>query len=39
VPSRYFKDPEEAEEAMLLAKGVIDLVERKLNEKKEEANN
>jgi Uncharacterized conserved protein related to C-terminal domain of eukaryotic chaperone, SACSIN len=34
VPSRYFKDPEEAEEAMLLAKGVIDLVERKLNEKK-----
>jgi HEPN domain-containing protein len=26
VPSRYFDDPKEAEEAMLLAKGVIDLV-------------
>jgi len=30
VPSRYFDDPEEAEEAMLLAKGVIDLVEKKI---------
>jgi hypothetical protein len=39
VPSRYFDDPEEAEEAMLLARGVIDLVERKLNERKEEATN
>ncbi len=29
VPSRYFDDPEEAEEAMELAKSVIDLVNRK----------
>jgi HEPN domain-containing protein len=32
VPSRYFDDPEEAEEAMWLAKGVIDLIERKIEE-------
>lgn len=30
VPSRYFDDPEEAEEAMQLAKNVIDLVETKV---------
>jgi len=30
VPSRYFDDPEEAEEAMKLAKNVIDLIERKV---------
>lgn len=30
VPSRYFDDPEEAEEAMRLAKSVIDLVEMKI---------
>ena len=30
VPSRYFDDPEEAEQAMQLAKNVIDLVETKL---------
>jgi HEPN domain-containing protein len=29
VPSRYFDDPKEAEEAMELAKRVIDLVEKK----------
>lgn len=32
VPSRYFDDPKEAEEAMKLAKNVIDLVERKIQE-------
>ena len=32
IPSRYFDDPEEAEEAMLLAKGVIELVGRKIEE-------
>ncbi len=32
VPSRYFDDPKEAEEAMEMAKGVIDLVEKKLEE-------
>ena len=30
VPSRFFDDPKEAEEAMLLAKGVIELVQKKL---------
>lgn len=30
VPSRYFDDPEEAREAMESAKGVIELVERKI---------
>lgn len=32
IPSRYFDDPEEVEEAMLLAKGVVELVERKIEE-------
>ena len=32
IPSRYFDDPEEAEEAMRLAKGVVELVERKIEE-------
>ncbi len=32
VPSRYFDDPVEAEEAMLSAKGVLDLVKRKIDE-------
>ncbi len=31
IPSRYYDDPEEAETAMLLAKKVIDLVEKKIN--------
>ncbi|MGQ9720928.1 MAG: HEPN domain-containing protein [Candidatus Jordarchaeum sp.] len=30
VPSRYFDDPKEAEEAMQLAKSVIELVEKKV---------
>lgn len=30
VPSRFFDDPKEAEEAMLLARKVIELVERKI---------
>jgi HEPN domain-containing protein len=30
VPSRFFDDPKEAEEAMHLAKTVIDLVEKKI---------
>jgi len=30
VPSRYFFDPKEAEEAMQLAKSVIDLVEKNM---------
>jgi HEPN domain-containing protein len=29
VPSRYFDDPKEAEEAMRLAQSVIDLLEQK----------
>ncbi|WXG44246.1 MAG: HEPN domain-containing protein [Promethearchaeati archaeon SRVP18_Atabeyarchaeia-1] len=33
VPSRYFDDPKEAEEAMLLAKEVIDLVKKELKER------
>jgi HEPN domain-containing protein len=33
VPSRYFDDPKEAEEAMLLAKGVIDLVKKEFKQK------
>ena len=32
VPSRYFDNPKEAEEAMELAKGVIELVEKKIAE-------
>lgn len=32
VPSRYFDDPVEAEQAMRLARGVLDLAERKLKE-------
>ena len=32
VPSRYFDDPEEAKEAMQLARAVIELVERKIEE-------
>lgn len=32
VPSRYFDDPEEAERAMMLARAVIELVERKVGE-------
>ncbi len=31
IPSRYYDDPEEAEDAMKLAKKLIDLVENKLN--------
>ncbi|HTY91739.1 MAG TPA: HEPN domain-containing protein [Methanocella sp.] len=31
VPSRFFDDPEEAEEAMRLAKIVVELAERKIN--------
>jgi hypothetical protein len=30
VPSRYFDDPGEAGEAMLLARNVVELVERKI---------
>jgi HEPN domain-containing protein len=30
IPSRYFDDPKEAEDAMLLAKKIIDLVKTKL---------
>ncbi len=30
VPSRFFDNPEEAEEAMRLAKSVVELVERKI---------
>lgn len=33
VPSRYFDDPKEAEEAMLLAKQVIDLVKKEFKER------
>ncbi|OGP54039.1 MAG: hypothetical protein A2Y65_06195 [Deltaproteobacteria bacterium RBG_13_52_11] len=32
IPSRYFDDPQEAEEAMQLARGVVELVERKIGE-------
>lgn len=32
IPSRYFDDPKEAEEAMELAKGLIGLVEKKIME-------
>ncbi|MBM4339440.1 MAG: HEPN domain-containing protein [Deltaproteobacteria bacterium] len=32
VPSRYFDDPKEAEEAMELAKSLIELVEKKIME-------
>jgi HEPN domain-containing protein len=34
VPSRYFDDPKEAEEAMKLAKRVIDLVEKEIKKAK-----
>ena len=30
IPSRYYDDPKEAEEAMLLAKKVFDLIEKKI---------
>lgn len=30
VPSRFFDDPQEAEEAMCLAKNIVELVERKI---------
>jgi HEPN domain-containing protein len=33
VPSRYFDDPKEAEEAMLLTKEVIDLVKKEFKQK------
>nr|MDO8097631.1 HEPN domain-containing protein [Candidatus Njordarchaeota archaeon] len=36
VPSRYFDDPKEAEEAMLLAKSVIDLVEKEMGRRQQE---
>jgi len=32
IPSRYFDDPREAEEAMQLAKNAIDLIQKKLKE-------
>ena len=32
IPSRYFDDPQEAEEAMNLARGVVELVERKIGD-------
>jgi HEPN domain-containing protein len=32
IPSRYFDDPQEAEEAMHLAREVVELVERKIGE-------
>jgi HEPN domain-containing protein len=32
IPSRYFDDPQEAEEAMHLARGVVELVARKIGE-------
>jgi HEPN domain-containing protein len=32
IPSRYFDDPQEAEEAMHLAREVVELVERKIRE-------
>jgi HEPN domain-containing protein len=32
IPSRFFDDPLEAEEAMQLARGVVELVERKIRE-------
>jgi HEPN domain-containing protein len=32
IPSRYFDDPREAEEAMELARGVVELVGRKIGE-------
>ncbi len=33
VPSRFYDDPKEAEEAMVLARGVIELVEQRIKEK------
>jgi len=32
IPSRYFDDPKEAEEAMRLAKNIIELVDKKINQ-------
>jgi HEPN domain-containing protein len=32
IPSRFFDNPQEAEEAMHLAKGVVELVQRKIKE-------
>ena len=32
IPSRYYDDPAEAEEAMHLAKGVVELVEQKIEQ-------
>jgi len=32
IPSRYYDDPEEAENAMLLARSIIYLVEKKLQQ-------
>lgn len=32
VPSRYYDDPKEAENAMILAKSIIDLVDKKIKE-------
>jgi len=32
IPSRYYDDPEEAENAMILAKNIIDLVEKKIKQ-------
>lgn len=31
IPSRYYDDPKEAEDAMLLAKKVFDLIEKKIS--------
>jgi len=31
IPSRYYDDPKEAEDAMLLAKKIIDLIEKKIS--------
>lgn len=31
IPSRYYDDPKEAEDAMLLAKKTIELIEKKIN--------
>ncbi|MHA1669321.1 MAG: HEPN domain-containing protein [Promethearchaeota archaeon] len=32
IPSRFFDDPKEAEDAMFLAKNVIDLIEKKIQQ-------
>ncbi len=36
VPSRFFDDPKEAEEAMFLVRSVVELVERKIEAWKED---